>query len=126
MQINADALYSLQIFEEESHASVHSDKTKEGHSLYGILNTTKTSLGRLLMRDWLLRPSLSVAVITARHNAIACFIRSDNLDIATTMHNHLKGVKNVPRILGIMKAGKATVTDWQGLLKVNHGLYIKT
>ncbi|EEB88014.1 hypothetical protein MPER_14402, partial [Moniliophthora perniciosa FA553] len=33
MQINADALSSLQIFENESHASVHSDKTKEGLSL---------------------------------------------------------------------------------------------
>jgi hypothetical protein len=51
MQINADALAcgfdyyiaqskltlssSLQIFENESHASVHTDKTKEGLSLYG-------------------------------------------------------------------------------------------
>jgi hypothetical protein len=29
-------LSSLQIFENESHASVHSDRTKEGLSLYGI------------------------------------------------------------------------------------------
>jgi hypothetical protein len=51
MQINADALSyvdrlarqtciltlnsSLQVFENESHASVHSDKTKEGLSLFG-------------------------------------------------------------------------------------------
>lgn len=54
MQINADALLfvgltlyfadvltldtsfsSLQVFENESHASVHSDKTKEGLSLFG-------------------------------------------------------------------------------------------
>ena len=54
MQINADALLyvfilrpkyspkftnkcsSLQIFDNESHASVHSDKTKEGLSLFGL------------------------------------------------------------------------------------------
>ena len=54
MQINTDALLfveltlyyilhiypdtffrSLQVFENESHASVHSDKTKEGLSLFG-------------------------------------------------------------------------------------------
>ncbi|KAG9087829.1 MutS protein msh5, partial [Ceratobasidium sp. UAMH 11750] len=34
MQINADALASLRIFDDENHASVHSDKTKEGHSLF--------------------------------------------------------------------------------------------
>ncbi|RXW24408.1 hypothetical protein EST38_g1433 [Candolleomyces aberdarensis] len=36
MHINADALLSLQVFEPESHASVHSDKTKEGLSLFGV------------------------------------------------------------------------------------------
>lgn len=51
MQINMDALLcvfrqclfladprsSLQIFEEQNHASMHSDKTKEGLSLFGQL-----------------------------------------------------------------------------------------
>jgi DNA mismatch repair protein MSH5 len=34
------------------------------------------------------------------------------------MHSHLKGIKNVPRILGIMRTGRAKVSDWQGLVKV--------
>ena len=55
MQINADALFSLQIFEDENHASIHSDKTKEGLSLFGILNNTMTTLGRALMREWFLQ-----------------------------------------------------------------------
>jgi DNA mismatch repair protein MSH5 len=42
----------------------------------------------------------------------------ENLVTADVMHSHLKGIKNVPRILGIMKSGKAKVSDWQGLLKV--------
>jgi hypothetical protein len=36
MYINKDALSSLQIFEDESHASTHSTATKEGLSLFGI------------------------------------------------------------------------------------------
>ncbi|KIM89101.1 hypothetical protein PILCRDRAFT_211886 [Piloderma croceum F 1598] len=117
MQINADALFSLQIFENESHASVHSDKTKEGLSLFGILNNTASSLGRSLLRTWLLRPSLSIPVITARHDAVACFLRPENLVTAAAMHSHLKGIKNVPRILGTMRCGKAGVGEWQGLVK---------
>ncbi|KAH9846354.1 muts domain V-domain-containing protein [Lenzites betulinus] len=117
MQINADALFSLQIFEDENHASIHSDKTKEGLSLFGILNNTKTTLGRALMREWFLRPSMSLPVINARHDAVECFMRPDNITTATSMHGHIQGTKNVPRILTAMKSGKAKVSDWQGLVK---------
>ncbi|KAI0297721.1 hypothetical protein BC826DRAFT_1000939 [Russula brevipes] len=93
MQINADALFSLQVFENESHASIHSTKTKEGLSLFGTLDSTRTTLGRSLLRTWLLRPSLSLDVINARHDA------------------------NIPRILSALKAGKASLANWQGLVK---------
>ncbi|KAG6814232.1 hypothetical protein H0H92_015347 [Tricholoma furcatifolium] len=108
---------SLQIFENESHASVHSDKTKEGLSLYGILNMTNTNMGRSLLRTWLLRPSLSLDVINKRHDAVECFIRPENLSSVKELHTHLKGIKNVPRMLSVLKTGKAKVSDWQGLLK---------
>ncbi|KAL6304396.1 DNA mismatch repair protein MutS [Sparassis latifolia] len=117
MQLNADALFSLQIFEDETHASIHSDKTKEGLSLFGILNNTKTTLGRAMLREWLLRPSMSLPIINARHDALACFLRPENQVTADAMHTHLKGIKNVPRILAAMRAGRAKVSDWQGLVK---------
>ncbi|KAI8986224.1 DNA mismatch repair protein MutS [Trametes punicea] len=117
MQINADALFSLQVFEDENHASIHSDRTKEGLSLFGILNATKTTLGRALMREWFIRPSMSLSVINARHDAVECFIRPDNIPTATSLHGHLQGTKNIPRILATMKAGKSKVSDWQGMVK---------
>ncbi|KAG1801295.1 DNA mismatch repair protein MutS [Suillus subaureus] len=120
MHINADALFSLQIFENESHASIHSDKTKEGLSLFGILDNTRTPLGRSLLRTWLMRPSLSIPVIAARHDAIECFLHPENLAPASTLQTHLKGVKNIPRILGLLQSGKASVGDWQGLVKFTY------
>jgi len=84
----------------------------------GTLNSTKTSLGRSLMRTWLLRPSLSLPVINARLDAVACFLSPENLVPSGVMHTHLKGIKNVPRILGLMRAGRAKLSDWQGLVKV--------
>ncbi|OJT13826.1 MutS protein -like protein [Trametes pubescens] len=124
MQINADALFSLQIFEDENHASIHSDKTKEGLSLFGILNNTKTTLGRALMREWFLRPSMSLVVINARHDAVECFTRADNIITATAMHGHIQGTKNVPRIIAAMRSGKAKVSDWQSIVKVQSAFMI--
>ncbi|KAG2102216.1 DNA mismatch repair protein MutS [Suillus discolor] len=120
MHINADALFSLQIFENESHASIHSDKTKEGLSLFGILDNTRTPLGRSLLRTWLVRPSLSIPVIAARHDAIDCFLHPENLAPASALQTHLKGIKNIPRILGLLRSGKAGVSDWQGLVKFTY------
>ncbi|KAG1751159.1 DNA mismatch repair protein MutS [Suillus lakei] len=120
MHINADALFSLQIFENESHASIHSDKTKEGLSLFGILDNTRTPLGRSLLRTWLMRPSLAIPVIAARHNAIECFLHPENLATAGALQTHLKGIKNIPRILGLLQSGKAGVSDWQGLVKFTY------
>ncbi|OCB88935.1 hypothetical protein A7U60_g3890 [Sanghuangporus baumii] len=117
MQINADALSSLQVFGSESHASAHSDKTKEGLSLYGILNSTRTTLGRFLLRQWLLRPSLSLSVITARHDAVECLMTPENIVTADAMCAHLKGLRNVPRILRMLKVGKAGLNEWQGIVK---------
>lgn len=44
----------------------------------GVINLTCTPTGRLLLRQWTLRPSLELEVIEARHSAIECFLRSEN------------------------------------------------
>ena len=70
------------------------------------------------MREWLLRPSLSIDVINARHEAVAFFVRPENLTVAGAMHSHLQGIRNVPRVVQLLKSGKAKPLDWQGLVKV--------
>jgi len=85
----------------------------------GILDHTKTTLGRALLRTWLLRPTLSIPVINARQDAVECFLHVENLATADIMQDHLRGVKNMPRTLRIMKSGRAKVSDWQALVKVS-------
>ena len=129
---------SLQIFDDESHASMHSDRTKEGLSLFGmynhnltnfwpfdiqfnisgILDATRTSLGRRLLRNWCLRPSISLSIIASRHNALSCFLRPENLVTANAMHGHLKGIGNVPHAFALLRGGKAGVREWQAIVKV--------
>jgi DNA mismatch repair protein MSH5 len=76
------------------------------------------SLGRALLRQWLLRPLLSLEKIRARHDAVECFARPDNIATAERMHNHLKGIKNLPSFLAVMRAGRAGLSEWQGLVRV--------
>lgn len=88
------------------------------NSCSGILNGNKTALGRSLLRTWLLRPCLSIPIIKSRHDAVDCFMRSENIATAIQLHNHLKGIKNIPRIMNLLKDGKGRVSEWQGLVKV--------
>ncbi|KAF9221022.1 hypothetical protein BS17DRAFT_713109 [Gyrodon lividus] len=120
MHVNADALFSLQVFESETHASIHSDKTKEGLSLFGILNTTRTALGRSLLHTWFIRPSLSLEILKARHDAVDCFLRPENLPVVSALLAHLKGITNIPRTLGALRSGKGTISDWQALVKFTY------
>ncbi|KAG8888308.1 MutS protein msh5 [Tulasnella sp. 332] len=117
MQINSDALYSLQVFASESHASMHSDRTKEGLSLFGILDHTRTRLGRALLKQWLLRPSLDLEVITSRHDALSCFLSADNQAAVDAMQTHLKGIKNIPRALATLRGGRGGLKEWTSLVK---------
>ena len=84
----------------------------------GMLNNTRTNLGQTLLRTWLLRPSMSLTVIRARHDAVECFSTSENVVTANAMHNHLNGIKRVPRVMSQIRSGKAKLVDWQSLVKV--------
>jgi DNA mismatch repair protein MSH5 len=70
------------------------------------------------MRTWLLRPSLSLPILKSRHDAVSCFMMNENLLTVDTLQGHLKGIKNVPRILGILRMGRAKMADWQTVVKV--------
>ena len=80
-------------------------------------------MGRNLLREWLLRPSLSLPVIAARHSAVACFVNPDNIGTAEDIQGHLSGIKNTPRVLKMLKSGRGKVKDWQGLVEVRVHYY---
>lgn len=108
--VNADTICSLQIFEDESHPNFHMQgpkgRGKEGLSLFGILNGTRSPLGHKMLKQWFLRPSLSIQVITERHASIAAFLRSENLHILVTVGKSLRKVKNIPKILAVLRRGQ--------------------
>ncbi|GAA5983518.1 hypothetical protein JCM11641_005836 [Rhodosporidiobolus odoratus] len=121
MHINSDALASLQIFSDESHASMHTTATKEGLSLFGIVNVARTPLGRLLMKQWFIRPSLELMVIEKRHLAVECFLRSENHHIVDAIQSNFRLIKNTPRVLKSLASGRGGLKDWQTMWQVLYG-----
>ncbi|KAF9949286.1 MutS protein msh5 [Mortierella alpina] len=119
MFINPNTLSSLQIFEDETHPSMHTSirGRKEGLSLFGVLDQTKTPQGRYLMKQWLLRPSVDPAVLHARHQTVECFTRTENQTTIGQLIDSLSHIKNIPRVLQALPR-KATIAEWQAILQV--------
>ncbi|KAF9171840.1 MutS protein msh5 [Mortierella sp. AD010] len=126
MFININSLSSLQIFEDESHPSMHSSirGRKEGLSLYGILNHTKTSQGRYLLKQWLLRPSLDLSIIHARQQSVECFSRTENQPTVGQLASSLSHIKNIPKVLQTLPR-KATISEWQAILQILQQFVVK-
>ncbi|XP_031553158.1 mutS protein homolog 5-like [Actinia tenebrosa] len=128
MMIIDDNTYSaLQIFRKESHPSVYKQGTssKEGLSLFGVMNRTRSSLGSRLLRIWFMRPTRNIEVLSQRQKAINFFMLPRNQELVSSLQDCLKNIKNISRILSRMKTAQASVTDWQALYKtVYNAIYI--
>ncbi|GAA5937745.1 MutS family protein MSH5 [Sporobolomyces koalae] len=118
MLINAESLTSLQIFEQEAHASMHAARGREGLSIFNILNLTRSSLGSSLMRQWLIRPSLELSVIEQRHETVACLLRPENAAPADTIRSHLKSVKNPNKAVLTLLHGRGKLREWTTLYQM--------
>ncbi|XP_029639779.1 mutS protein homolog 5-like isoform X1 [Octopus sinensis] len=126
--IDNTALSALQIFRKESHPSVYKSGqscSKEGFSLFGILNRCKSQLGSKLLRRWFLSPTKNVEILQQRHSAIAYFINKCQSDIVRSLEGCLLHIRSISRILSRMKQAQVSIGDWQRLYKtVYHAIYL--
>ncbi|XP_072019479.1 mutS protein homolog 5-like [Amphiura filiformis] len=123
VQMDENSYHALQIFQKESHPSTYKtcgSGAKEGLSLFGIMNRTKSVIGSKLLRVWFMRPSCDIDMLRKRQEAVSFFASSRNSEITANLHDCLKSIKNMPRILKQMKQAQASVGDWQALYKTVH------
>ncbi|KXJ15947.1 MutS protein-like 5 [Exaiptasia diaphana] len=114
-------------YRKETHPSVYKQGTssKEGLSLFGVMNRTRSSLGSRLLRIWFMRPTRNLDVLKQRQTAIGFFMASRNQELVASLQDCLKNMKNISRILSRMKTAQASVTDWQALYKtVYNAVYL--
>ena len=88
------------------------------NSELGILNSTKTPAGFAMLKQWFLRPTLNMQVLQQRHGAIACFMSSRNSHIVNAICKSLTKIKNIPKVLGALRRGKARAIEWTQMLHV--------
>lgn len=114
MYVSAETRKALCIFDEEDHAIVHSARGKEGLSLFSLLNCVQTPMGKSLLRQWLLFPSLSLSIINTRLDAVALFV--DKKETLTEhLRKELKGTQNIQRFTARLADGSANVITWRSI-----------
>ena len=79
MDVGVDALMALQVFGGDTHPNMHSSRQKEGFSLFGLLNKTKSDGGARLLRSWLMRPLMDITALEARLDAVQFFVNNLSL-----------------------------------------------
>ncbi len=98
-------------------------KSKRG-SLLGVLDKTKTAMGKRLMRSYVLQPLLSIPEITLRQNAV------EELANDTVMRGeaqeYMSGIRDIERMMAKIVYGTATAKELLGLAATAHRFpYIK-
>lgn len=104
------------MFLDDAHPSMHSRHRKEGLSLYSLLDSTLTPLGKRLLRSWLLKPSADPGVIQRRHDAISLFTRGENETAIMQLRAGLKMIGNIRKLVRNMQSQPA-VADFQAILR---------
>lgn len=96
MRLSPEVLLSLNIFPERRSALSHGGRSRDGFSLWAAINMTRSTPGEALLRSWFARPSLDLAALTERHEAVAFFLsRQDCLPQLRSLLGKAKDVRNL-------------------------------
>ncbi len=117
MQLDFTAVRNLELCE------TMRTKSKRG-SLLGVLDKTKTAMGKRLMRSYVLQPLCSISEITLRQNAV------EELNNDTVMRceaqEYMSGIRDIERMMTKIVYGTATAKELLGLAATAHRFpYIK-
>ncbi|XP_043810859.1 DNA mismatch repair protein MSH5 isoform X8 [Manihot esculenta] len=115
LNIKERICYIFQVDKHPSHMGI--GRSKEGFSVFGMMNKCVTPMGQRLLRNWFLRPILDLESLNGRLNAISFFLCSGELMVS--LRETLKSVKDISRILKKFNSPSSTCTagDWTAFLK---------
>ena len=123
--ISYKSLYNLQVFTEELHPCLIKGKgrSKEGLSLFALLDFTVTPQGRKRLQSLLMTPLTDITRIKERHKVIKYF-----LDLKETeVYNCLKRITEVEKIVIRFMNAISTTDDWIKLYKsIQYGVKLFT
>jgi hypothetical protein len=114
MRINSAALRALHIFATEHHPLMAKGygHTKEGFSLFSLLDRTKSKVGRQRLKEWMLKPLLDRSEISRRQDGVELFLRTDFQTSVGALLNWLEKIGAVDRIIVRMQKCSASPKDF--------------
>jgi DNA mismatch repair protein MSH5 len=83
----------------------------------GILNSTRTPMGKSLFRSWLLRPLMDIPTLSLRHDFVSLFSRVENRKSVEEIKSHLTRMADSQRLMRNLRKGNMRVGDWKKLLE---------
>lgn len=119
MRIGSSTLSSLHIFATEHHPLLAKGQghSKEGFSVFSLLDRTKSKMGRQCLRDWMLKPLVDKRVIELRQDGVEMFLRSEFQAPTGVLLTHLEKVGAIDRILLRMSKCQTAGMDFMVLVR---------
>jgi DNA mismatch repair protein MSH5 len=111
LQVDAQSVRALAVFVDE----VLGNKHKEGLSVFGLLNQTKTRQGSRLLRAWLTHPTRHMPTLQRRLDHVEYFARPDSDGLTSELRCHLRTLRDVHLVLRHFENMRARINDWSGL-----------
>jgi DNA mismatch repair ATPase MutS len=117
MHVDLATLEALSIFVREAHPG-SGMRSKEGFSVYSMLNYCKTALGSHLLRSWLREPTCDFDIIRFRQDHIQYFADAEHQELTDSLQRNLSKVKNIARLVKRFNAKPPPLQDWQAFYQV--------
>ncbi len=83
------------------------------HSLLWIMDSTKTAMGKRMLRSWIEKPLLNVAAITKRQNAVGALV--DDSMVRDEIRESLTGINDIERLMSRIVYGTANAKELRSL-----------
>lgn len=120
MAISAETLSALHIFNTEHHplnVAKGTGSSKEGFSLFSLLDRTKSRAGRELLREWMLQPLVDVDAISMRQDGVELFTLAEFRSAGETILDLFSSIGSVERIVARIQKCNAKPSDFLILSK---------
>ena len=115
MSIDLATMKSLHIFSEEKHPMLRAKgkgESKEGFSLYTLLNLCNSKIGKQKLREWMYRPLCVKEAIEKRQTGVELFMQGRCSGPKGILRSLLHKVGDVPAILSRMHKCQAKAMDY--------------
>ena len=119
MTVSPETLASLHIFSTEHHplsVARGTGNSKEGFSLFSLLDRTTSHVGRVRMKEWMMKPLIDCEAIQHRQNGVQLFLQQEMGEAKKNITELIAEIAAVEKIFARLNKCSAKPYDFVSLL----------